>query len=112
VDVVRYWRAPRTGKVEIHAPVNRVTNIIADTKEDGLVVSIQKNKSVIPSFSHQKLEAGNTDIVLQDKEVVDFKNGDIIYFRLESGQMSEANGVNDLVYWNPSIKYQDVLENT
>lgn len=102
-DVVRTWRAPYDGTVEILAPVNLVEDnspeSIAYETKDGVRVSIQRENTML----------WENDIAAEDFTVynptnvasVSVSKGDFIYFRVHS----IFDGSYDEVNWDPTINY-------
>ena len=108
-DVVRTWRAPYDGKIDIDAPVNLV-NIPGPAsqhylKKDGVRVAIQ----------FKGTERWGTTIAFNDFSIhtpgnvsgIDVKQGDRVYFRVHS----IYDGAFDQVQWNPVITYNDIPNN-
>ncbi len=108
-EVVRVWEAPFNGNITINSPVRLIepTAEQKKTKEyelhDGVKVSIQKGSTtIIDSTSISK-----TDYLpkLNTSYNTSVTKGEKIYFRLQSGIQSNANGSFDNVIWQPEITY-------
>jgi RHS repeat-associated protein len=108
-EVVKVWEAPLDGNITIDAPVKLIEPNPEQkkTKEyqlvDGIKVSIQKgNNTILDSASIRK-----TDYLpkLTTSHSTPIRKGEKIYFRLQSGTRSNANGSFDDVIWQPEITY-------
>ncbi len=105
-DAIRFWQAPFDGTVSIDAPLHLVdvsTPGVINPKLDGVRASIQHSgnvlwSTVIPAGDYgMKLPANVNNITVQ--------KGQRIYFRLQS----IYNGDDDIVKWDPSVIYTNVL---
>lgn len=100
-DVVRMWKAPLAGTIEIRGAV-QLTEFAAATdylKEDGVSVTIQHNEN---ELWRQRIE--NDDFQVYTPEnvaAIPVEKGDRIYFRVQS----VFDGAYDQVTWMPDITY-------
>jgi len=95
LETVRQWRAPFTGTVNVTG-----TASLSATSVDGVEVGIQKNSSFIVSFRNLNKNASLT----MNKTALAVVKGDVLLFRVRS----KANGFDDLVNWDPQIRYTNV----
>jgi RHS repeat-associated protein len=102
-DVMRFWKAPATGTVNITAPVQLIevpnpTGFI-NNKKDGVRVSIQHAGDTLWSTT-----IGPNDYTVKaptNVSALPVTKGQRIYFRVQS----IYNGDDDLVSWDPIIQY-------
>ncbi|MEQ8681341.1 MAG: SpvB/TcaC N-terminal domain-containing protein [Cyclobacteriaceae bacterium] len=102
-DMIRVWRAPFDGQLNIDAPVSLLGG--SDPSADGVKVSIQHEEDVLWSIV---IPAG--DQSLKTPTIVDdlfVTKGDRLFFRVQSIE----NGSEDRVNWSPEIKYLDKPDN-
>jgi len=104
-DVVRVWRAPFDGEIQISAPVSLVEDPSTERSfyenADGVRVAIQ----------HKGTELWSEDIAGDDYSIksptgldrIAVNQGDQIYFRVQSVR----DGNFDVVEWAPEIQYLD-----
>jgi RHS repeat-associated protein len=102
-DVVRMWRAPFDGEININAPVTLVKNTTEEREEyttaDGVRASIQfKGQPVL----WEKVIEANDYSTAPANVTVSVQKGDQIYFRVQS----RYDGAYDQVIWNPVMTYQ------
>lgn len=102
-DVVRYWKAPFSGLIEITGDVSLVEfttpERLAYETADGVTVSIQKENDVLWTTS-----ISETDYAPQSPENVEGFNisaGEEIFFRVQSNE----DGNYDQIVWNPVVTY-------
>lgn len=101
-DVVRMWRAPFDGTINIEAPVNLVAPAEASDAHDGVLVSIQLGDN--ESLWKQRIEAGDYGTYTPSGvSSLSVSEGDQLYFRVQSIE----NGSADVVNWSPAISYED-----
>jgi hypothetical protein len=98
-DIVRVWEAPYSGIITISGNVQRL--MCKNPDADDLRVVIQLNDAEL-----QEKKIGQKDSsVYNMTQSISIKEGDRLYFRLQSGWTEFANGDGDIVKWNPSINY-------
>ena len=95
-DVVRAWRAPFSGKINIDGTVTLTEN--NGNISDGIRFFIQKQKGNILTG---KLNPGESKPAKATEVVVE--KGDYVFFRLNS----IVQGESDIVSWNPTIEYTE-----
>jgi RHS repeat-associated protein len=101
-DVVRMWRAPYSGIVDIKAPVQLLGDAgNISPQADGVKVSIQKGNNLIWLDSISENDFGIKNPT--NTSDINIEKGDKLYFRVQS----RYNGTADSVRWNPEIIYQD-----
>ncbi|MDH5399066.1 MAG: hypothetical protein OEX02_13025, partial [Cyclobacteriaceae bacterium] len=105
-DVVRVWRAPFSGKIDIEAPVSLVEDISEErqnyTTADGVRVVIQLKGDELWSTS---IGADDYSLKVPTRSKVsnlNVKKGDRVYFRVQSIE----DGAYDQVIWAPTISYR------
>ncbi|MBR2262194.1 MAG: hypothetical protein IJ916_10930, partial [Paludibacteraceae bacterium] len=101
-DIVRVWKAPFTGTINISGTV--VYDIPQSNNPDtidGVTCLIQKNNE--NSMFTKKLSVANNTVSCE-KNGVSVNAGDYIFFRLNS----TYQGWNDRVNWSPTITYQSI----
>ncbi|NNF33690.1 MAG: DUF4329 domain-containing protein [Saprospiraceae bacterium] len=108
-DVVRMWRAPHDGTIDISAPINLIEDTSEDRQNygtaDGVEVSIQ-----IGSFIVWKERIAHDDYTVKvpgGLTSINVSKGRQIYFRVNSVE----DGAYDQVSWNPQITYTDLPNN-
>lgn len=110
-DAVMTFTAPESGIVEVsNANDNKMikTNSAgANARQDGVYARIVHNKTQIwpdPGTGTDSWAHAHPTVV-QDTVYVNVEKGDKIYFRLNSTGYLD----NDGTWWNPTVKYVDVL---
>ena len=103
-DVVRFWEAPASGTVDVHAPVRLVEDMSQAAqdygKQDGVRLTIQHNDD---ELWVREIEWGDFDeITPTGVSSIDVKQGERIYFRVQS----VFDGAYDKVIWAPEISYR------
>ena len=101
-DIVRVWKAPFAGTINISGTV--VYDIPQSNNSDtidGVTCLIQKNNE--NSMFTKKLSVANNTVSCE-KNGVSVNAGDYIFFRLNS----TYQGWNDRVRWSPTITYQSI----
>ena len=101
-DVVRMWRAPRTGYVSVKNNI-QLLNVSSDDDgtPDGIVAKVQLNE--LPKRTITKGATNHTNTQTTNTYHVDA--GDVLYFRLQSGVNLMSNGSCDRVLWPVTITY-------
>ena len=95
-DIVKLWRAPYSGTVEVTSTVDKLT-----AEGDGVNLSMQHNGGVLwQAF----LQSGSVTVPLQTLNV---EVGDYILFRVNANN----SGLGDEVAWNPQIIYTQMNVN-
>jgi|GEM_PF-426062 len=107
-DIVRFWEAPRGGRIKISAPIKLIeTDLNNDNKNrDGIRATIQ-----IDGDEKGSIRISNNDYSTHNFNFdTDVNQGTRIFFRLQS----VYNGQNDQVLWDPMIEYvnEDKIEYT
>ncbi|MDP4238179.1 MAG: SpvB/TcaC N-terminal domain-containing protein, partial [Bacteroidota bacterium] len=112
-DVVRVWKAPFDGVIDIDGSVQmfiaddyETLDSIAYAKSDGVRVAIQVGE--IEKWS-QFIPKGDATEYTPDMGLVHdilIKKGQKVYFRLQSGNDRSSNGDYDNVWWSPEIRYK------
>lgn len=92
IEIVRSWRAPFTGEIEILGNVETISNINAKIQ-----VAVQQNSSFI-IYPITINSSGSYPV----GAVTHVDEGDLILFRI----FSDLDGQEDFVKWNPRIEYQ------
>ena len=106
-DVVRMWKAPFAGTVNItgtallQIPANPTDENGDPVSPDGVFVSIQKTDIVLYSA---KLDTSSTQVQANCSNVT-VNAGDTIFFRVQCGRDSLSNGYHDKVIWQQTVKY-------
>lgn len=104
-DVVRMWRAPVSGRIEIEGDITLVESCDVDATEavnkDGVIVTIQKESVELWRTS---IEADDfTPKTPSNVNSIFVTEYDSIFFRVHS----RYNGYCDKVNWDPIIRYTD-----
>jgi RHS repeat-associated protein len=102
MDIVRFWKAPYKGTVNIIAPIKLQQSLDPERPEapaDGVRAAIQHQQNEV---WHTFID-GNDYTIHQPTAVnsISVERGDMIFFRLGS----RDNGAYDSVQWDPIIKY-------
>jgi len=106
-DVVRMWKAPFAGTVNITGtaqlllPANPVDEEGEPVSPDGVHVSIQRGD--IELCSSQMTAA--ISLVQTNCTGITVAAGDTIFFRVQCGRDSLSNGYHDKVHWSQTVKY-------
>jgi hypothetical protein len=104
-DMVRMWRAPFAGTVEITGAVRLTVSAVDWSKYgkcDGVAVSIQKEGSLLWS---EKLSSAGALATPGSVGSINVKEGDRLFFRVNS----IYDGAYDEVEWSPQIRYTTTL---
>lgn len=100
-DVVRMWKAPCDGTINITGNVEFIGDISEDAMEympkDGICIKIQHDDTELPLMNNCLSGAG----VLSINQTRTVQKGNRIYFRLQSVD----DGAYDKVLWSPVITY-------
>lgn len=107
IDMVRVWRAPHAGIVNIESSIKLVTpsgNFDQDEyeKADGVRAAIQVKGNEVWTL---KIAKGDVSSHAANVSSIAVNAGDRIYFRLQSGDDRLSNGAFDQVEWAPVISY-------
>ena len=104
-DVVKMWRAPYSGVININAPVNLIEDMSEDRASyqtaDGVRVSIQLRDEKV--WEDSILQTGADAKIPYDVNNLTVNKGDKVYFRVQS----RFDGMYDQVNWTPEIYYTD-----
>ena len=106
-DVVRMWKAPFAGTVNItgtamlQIPANPTDENGEPVSPDGVYVSIQKVDVVLYGA---QLDTSSTQVQANCSNVT-VNAGDTIFFRIQCGRDSLSNGYHDKVLWQQTVKY-------
>jgi RHS repeat-associated protein len=110
VDTVRRWVAPFDGTVQVTGDVRLVSDTspqrAAYTKADGVRVSVQHEDTEL--WSRQIAADDYTPHAPAGVDTVEVKQGDRLYFRVQSG----FDGAFDQVAWDPRVSYAGVSDAT
>lgn len=94
-DIVRVWKAPFDGEIEITGDISMPAVVSPNKFVDGVEYAIQiENRA-----DKMKYLAPGTTVQINRKETV--KKGDRVFFRVGS----KEHGLNDEVTWSPVIRY-------
>lgn len=107
LDIVRMWKAPFTGTVNVTAPVQLLQNTSAKRSQapaDGVKVSMQLERNVLWADS---INASDYNVHTPTVNSLNVNEGDRLFFRVGS----RDNGSYDSVRWNPLIEYVTPLNN-
>lgn len=101
-DVVRMWRAPRTGYVSVKNNIQLLdVSSDDDSAPDGIVAKVQLNGALKRTITKGATNHTNT----QTTNTYHVDAGDVLYFRLQSGVNLLSNGSCDRVLWPVTITY-------
>ena len=105
LDVVRVWKAPRSGNITISGPPNvpGPSATVDAGSIDGVVLYIQHEGNTPTISNGGMLSTGN--INFDPITIADVAEGDRIFFRASSVEDINGNGEGDLVNWYPEIQY-------
>jgi len=90
-DVVRVWRAPYTGTIQVTGRVSKPSD-----SGDGVSLSMQFNSDIV--WQDTLLQSGTVDVPVLTRSV---SPGDYITFRVGA----RYSGMGDEVEWDPAITY-------
>ena len=95
-DVVRVWRAPFSGKINIDGTIKLIKDEGTQIDPDGVKYYVQVQENNLLSGELKLGESNSTKLtdILVNK-------GDYVFFRLNSIVQGESN----IVSWNPTIEY-------
>jgi len=113
-DIVRVWEAPYTGNVMVTDNC-RLLFWDPSSSSDGVTVSIQKGDFIKGDLKLKEYFLNSSD-TQKDSFTVYVRTGERLYFRLQSASNPSdadsirrySNGINDIVTWNPVIRYKDI----
>ena len=106
-DIVRIWRAPFSGTVDVGGTARLLTPVspLGDDGEpvqpDGVYLSIQKDGT-----QRWGTALTNTTSIQTSCSGISVTEGDTIFFRVQCGRDSASNGWHDKVLWKQTIRYQ------
>ena len=114
VDIVRVWRAPFSGTVNISGTVSLILpsgDYDANEYElsDGVRVAIQVGGT---ERWNKSISKGDGTAYQANLSNLSVKKGDRIYFRVQSGSDKMSNGSFDKVSWSPVITYTGTSHTT
>ncbi|MBW3520171.1 SpvB/TcaC N-terminal domain-containing protein [Flavobacterium sp. NKUCC04_CG] len=100
MDIVKVWRAPRDGVINIRGQITKEHVAI----DNGIRYSVEKGAG---DFSGETAYLRQPQLMVQGSEPTNFNNiavnrGDLIFFRVSSSQIPEAEVQ---VSWSPAITY-------
>ena len=95
-DVVRVWRAPYSGNIQIKSTIQKLNGI-----GDGVEYSIQRENDA--PLRKVRIDGTDTSEKKESFDIPQLKAGERIFFRLHS----IYSGKGDEVLWHPVIKYTD-----
>ncbi len=100
MDIVKVWRAPRDGVINIRGQITKVHVAI----DNGIRYSVEKGAG---DFSGETAYLRQPQLMVQGSEPTNFNNiavnrGDLIFFRVSSSQIPEEEVQ---VSWSPAITY-------
>ncbi|MEQ1746585.1 MAG: SpvB/TcaC N-terminal domain-containing protein, partial [Saprospiraceae bacterium] len=106
-DVVRLWKPPYNGTININAPIQLVpgndSKFALYQQKDGVRASIEfKGSTLIPSVTINQGDFSQKNLSYTGLQV---DTNDHIYFRLHSNY----DGAYDKVLWNPKITYTSIV---
>ena len=106
-DIVRVWKAPRSGNVKITGNALYIVSDVEDEPQDGVHVSIQTGGKVLAAEDLSAVN-GKTEFKVDERNVSAIvKKDQMIFFRVQSGQDNLSNGWHDEVEWHPTVTYVD-----
>ncbi len=106
-DIVRVWKAPRSGNVKITGNALYIVSDVEDEPQDGVHVSIQTGGKVLAAEDLSAVN-GKTEFKVDERNVSTIvKKDQMIFFRVQSGQDNLSNGWHDEVEWHPTVTYVD-----
>lgn len=111
-DIVRVWKAPKAGTVNISGTVKLISptgdyDTDAYSKADGVRVAIQKGGT---EYWNKAIAKGDVTAYEASVANLSVQKGDRIYFRVQSGNEETSNGAFDNVEWSPTITYSGTAE--
>ncbi|MDC2663187.1 SpvB/TcaC N-terminal domain-containing protein [Bacteroides ovatus] len=111
-DIVRVWKAPKAGTVNISGAVKLISptgdyDTDAYSKADGVRVAIQKGGT---EYWNKAIAKGDVTAYEASVANLSVQKGDRIYFRVQSGNEETSNGAFDNVEWSPTITYSGAAE--
>lgn len=111
-DIVRVWKAPKAGTVNISGTVKLISptgdyDTDAYSKADGVRVAIQKGGT---EYWNKAIAKGDVTAYEASVTNLSVQKGDRIYFRVQSGNEETSNGAFDNVEWSPTITYSGTAE--
>ena len=111
-DIVRVWKAPKAGTVNISGIVKLISptgdyDTDAYSKADGVRVAIQKGGT---EYWNKAIAKGDVTAYEASVANLSVQKGDRIYFRVQSGNEETSNGAFDNVEWSPTITYSGTAE--
>ncbi|MBO7606458.1 MAG: hypothetical protein J6T28_02420, partial [Paludibacteraceae bacterium] len=100
-DVVRVWRAPFSGKINIDGTVTLIKDNSTEIDPDGVKYYVQVQEEVL--LSGELNLGSDNDNHSNPTKLSDIlvNKGDYVFFRLNSIVQGDSN----IVSWNPSIEY-------
>ena len=105
-DIVRVWKAPRSGNVKITGDASYIVRDVEGEPQDGVYVSIQTGDKVLKAKQLSGAN-GSNKFSLADGVSANVKKDQMIFFRVQSGQDRLSNGWHDEVEWHPTVTYVD-----
>ncbi len=108
IDVVRVWEAPRNGTVDINGFSQLQQSNPSSGTADGVILTIEMHGDTLV---RQQIAADDYqfhDFVIDSLHVT---KGDRIYFRAQSGDVPDADGTDDEVWWPVFVEYQNTMGN-
>ena len=97
-DMVRMWRAPFSGKINIDGTVTLIKDNSTQVDPDGVKYYVQVQEENLLSG---ELKLGNNNSNSTKLTDIFVNKGDYVFFRLNSVVQGDSN----IVSWNPSIEY-------
>ena len=119
LEAVKVWVAPNYGVVDIISDIRQrqdsTTSFLQSKTRDGMSYAIQLNRNVVATLNHRLLPSASTNIsilangqigkddisVHHDSVRVPVSPGDLVFFRLISGENHDY----DNVEWNQTIRF-------
>ena len=100
-DVVRVWRAPFSGKINIDGTITLIKDNSTEIDPDGVKYYVQVQEEVL--LSGELNLGSDNDNHSNPTKLSDIlvNKGDYVFFRLNSIVQGDSN----IVSWNPSIEY-------
>lgn len=105
IDVVRVWEAPRDGTVDISGFSQLMEQGETSGTADGVALSIEMHGDTLMSQVIAASDHQYHDFAIDSLQVA---KGDRVYFRAQSGNVPDADGTDDEVWWPMFIEYRDV----
>ena len=108
IDVVRVWEAPRNGTVDINGFSQLQQSNPSSGTADGVILTIEMHGDTLV---RQQIAADDYqfhDFVIDSLHVT---KGDRIYFRAQSGDVPDADGTDDEVWWPVFVEYRNTMGN-